>query len=195
MVTIEFGPYILGNRPHGLKQSEADIFTEYLYHTDSYTTVTRTEFFGGGEKKIITEDVANGEYAFQVNLLGGYPPPSGTPENLIKDWEIISSMKADVIIKNGNNYQIVELKQRLDVCVLGQLLTYKFLFEDVLGYPKTTQLVAVGDFIVPGLVQPLLSNNIRIHSKADNWFFPPNYSAIAIRSASLQSPQFIPVGR
>lgn len=194
MVNIQFGTYAIGTRPKGLKQSEADIWRDFVL-SGKYD-------LPGNIKSILTalpitklSQFPFGEFAFQVHLLGGYPPPPDGQTNFQQDWELLTSLKADVIEKNGNNYTIYELKQRLEVSVLGQLLTYKWLFEEVLQYPKNTRLVAIGNSITPGIVQPLISNGIQIYVKDYNYGIPPNTSATAIRAQSLLISQPFNSGR
>ena len=195
MFEIKFGKWEVGTRPYGLKLSETEVFSDYIKAT-RYPAFSEPSYLGlpGKPPKEKPKLILDG-FAFQVHLLGGFPPPENIPEKMKQDWEILSSLKADVIEKNGNNYTIYEIKQRLDVCTLGQLLTYKWLFEEVMQYPRNTTLVAVGDFIVPGLVQPLLNAGIRIHSRSSKWSFPPDFSASTIRAKSLIISQNYPSGR
>ena len=185
MINIKFGTYQLGTRPHGLKQSEADIWSDFLRWQRAKFTQNGPDYSIGKPPPKPPPEPTFCCFAFQVRLLGGYPPPDDFDDVMRQDWETLSSLKADVIEKQGNNYTIYELKQRLDVAVLGQLLTYKWLFEEVLEFPKTTRLVAVGNSIVPGLIQPLLSHGVRIHARDNDWMIPPDFSATAIRSASF----------
>lgn len=195
MFQIKFDSWQVGTRPYGLKETETTIISDYIMFS-RYPNFSSPDFAAGPGTTIIKKPkpILDG-FAFQVHLLGGYPPPQNYPDNLKQDWEILSSLKADVIEKSGNNYKIYELKQRINVCTLGQLLTYKWLFEEVLGYPKNTQLIAVGDFIIPGLIQPLLSNGIEIHIRANKWMFPGDFSSSAIRSKSIAVSPSYPTGR
>jgi len=186
MIEIGFAPWKFNTRPRGLKQTEVDIFEEYILATST------DPLFKSWVKHVLptlapgVEGPVMGEFAFQVRLLGGNPPPEDEDVTHQSDWEILGSLKADVIQKDGDNYTIYELKQRLDISTLGQLLTYKWLFEEVFQYPRGTKLVAVGYSISPGLVQPLLSNGVQIYSRDNNWSIPNNFSASAIRYDSYK---------
>jgi len=190
MVQIKFGSFKLGTSPPGFKIIESSILNEYLLFS-RYPYLSGVLFSSGEEgKKPKTELPTLDGWAFSVSLLGGYPPPQNTPKSIALDWEKLSSLKADAIEKTGNNYTIYEIKDTASSGSLGQLLTYKWLFEEVLLYPKNTSLVLVCNFIIPGLVQPLLSNGVRIHSKTNSWSIPQNFRASDIRAASLN---YIPI--
>jgi len=185
MFEIKFKPWEIGTRPRGLKETEVKIFSDFMLWKEGIKGFYLSDEGTWRPSKPPQSMITKCCYAFQVYLLGGFPPPDTDDVAFAKDWEKITSLKADVIEKKGSIYTIYELKQRIDVAVLGQLLTYRWLFEEVFLYPKGTQLVAVGDFIVPGLIQPLLDNGIRVHVREFNWLIPSKYSAIDIRRESI----------
>lgn len=160
MNPVTFSRWSLGRIPRGFSREEAFIFEDFL----------------------ISKGLLGELMAFQVPLHGGNFPGHEFDAVTLRQWDYLTSYKADVIMKIGSTYTIYEIKGILDSSALGQLLTYRWLFENVLGFPSGTFLGAVAVDSSVGAIQPLIDNGIRVHLRRYNWNQPTNFSAAFIRS-------------
>lgn len=160
MDPIVFTRWSMGNIPRGFTRVEAFIFEAFLI-----------------QKRLLGELMA-----FQVPLHGGNFPGYEYNVQLRNQWDYLTSYKADVIMKIGSTYTIYEIKDILDSSALGQLITYKYLFEKVIGYPSGTFLAVVAVDSSIGAIQPLIDHGIQVHLRRYSWNPPPIFSAAFIRS-------------
>jgi len=99
---------------------------------------------------------------FEVRLGPGLQLPAGSPAYLQRCATASWQLRADMICWRGNVPTIVEAKERLDGCAIGQLLTYtKLLKRD---NPKLLQTykVAVGLSIMDGVKDVFEDNGISV---------------------------------
>lgn len=65
---------------------------------------------------------------FEVRLGEGGEPYAGMPPDLAEQYKHLTQKRADAIAYSGEYAVIIEVKQRLKIRDLGQLLTYRWLY-------------------------------------------------------------------
>lgn len=102
--------------------------------------------------------------AVQLNVpLGpGVQPPADTPAYLVAGMIHNSRCKADMILYRGNVPTIVEVKDRANPAVLGQLLTYYNLMRQDNPKLLTVYKVVAAQTMAPGMVPTFDQYNVRI---------------------------------
>jgi len=88
--------------------------------------------------------------------------PDGTDEATRRQAEASSKKRADLIAWHGDEATIVEVKPRLYLAALGQLLGYQLLFH--LEHPevKTVHLVAIARDATPDAKELLIAHGVHV---------------------------------
>ena len=81
---------------------------------------------------------------YDVHLGEGIPPKPGEPEWLVRLKRAITRKRVDAIAETEEDIWIFEVKPRIGMSALGQLLTYYELYMEEYSPEKPIMLAAVG---------------------------------------------------
>jgi hypothetical protein len=84
-----------------------------------------------------------------------------TPNNLLNDWEYLTSLKIDMIGKTLQSYSIIEFKGYGDLGAVGQLLGYHKLFIDKFAISNNINLFVICQFTHPDIIKAANALNVR----------------------------------
>jgi len=152
------------------------VIDAYVFPRDALALLlTRTWFpeRTGRESTIILDFLkARGElydrFEFSVRCGAGQVPDPALPANVQRGIVYSSRKRIDMIVWQGEQSTIIEVKERLSPAVLGQLLTYQqLLLEDRPGI-KTPALACIGRFFDDDTMRVLNGNGI------DAYVYPPS---------------------
>lgn len=94
---------------------------------------------------------------FNLRLGAGVKMPPGTPVYILEAAKAGTTKRTDMILHHGSDIAIVEIKKRINLGSLGQLLGYRSLY--LTDHPATghIDLVAAG-LTVQADIEPILRN-------------------------------------
>lgn len=99
---------------------------------------------------------------FEVRLGPGITLPAGAPEYMQRYAAANYRLRADMICWRGNIPTIVEAKERLDGCAIGQLLTYTKLLKQDNPTLMQTYKIAAGLSIIDGISDVFYDNGVLV---------------------------------
>lgn len=124
-------PYGLRNWYPHLKPADAQIWTDYINaHPDAYDSVMY--------------DVAVGQ---------GAKIPEGTPDNIARDFKILTQYKIDVVAFSGGRVDIIELKPNAGSGSIGQALVYRALYRRDVDPNANPRAVVITDILRPDMAE------------------------------------------
>lgn len=86
---------------------------------------------------------------FNVRLGHGVELPVGLSPAAIRAAEAALPHRADILLRQGDGYTIVEVKVRVLASVMGQLQAYRALWWRFIGQERPVSLMAVGRTVDP----------------------------------------------
>lgn len=99
---------------------------------------------------------------FEVRLGPGMTVPADYPEYMQRYARANFRLRADLICWRGNIPTIVEAKDRLDGCAIGQLLTYTKLLKQDNPTLMQTYKTAIGLSILDGISDVFYDNGVLV---------------------------------
>lgn len=151
------------------------VIDAYVFPRDALALLLTRSWFPertGRESTIILDFLkARGElydrFEFSVRVGTGQVPDPALPANVQRGIVYSSRKRIDMIVWQGEQPTIIEVKERLSPAVLGQLLTYQhLLLEDRPGI-KMPALACIGRFFDDDTLRVLNTNGV------DAYVYPP----------------------
>jgi len=99
---------------------------------------------------------------FNVRLGDGEPCPPDTEEYLAKCWRENTQKRADLVAIAGGLATIVEVKDRITPGAVGQILTYKMLWNRQYPSIPIARLVVIGRSIISEIGELFRSQGVDI---------------------------------
>lgn len=104
-----------------------------------------------------------GHFLFSVRIGEGQTPNADDLPGVQRSQTFSTKKRIDVLAWVGNQYTIVEAKERVTPAVLGQLLTYRQLFLEENVNADEPILVAIGRTSDPDTLRSLAANGITVY--------------------------------
>ena len=118
--------------------------------------------------KFIHANIIKGKWDFDVHLIvPGTAVPAGAPENYKRMWLMLKAKRIDALCISDTAVNIVEVKPRITVAGIGQLLLYRELYKELHHPDKPIELWLVG-YYEDGVVRETAERN-GIHVWTVEW--------------------------
>lgn len=89
------------------------------------------------------------QVVYNLHIGEGAPIPEGTPENIARDFKLLTQYKIDVVGFIGSRVDIIEIKPYAGAGAIGQVLSYSELYKMYVDYTAKPNLVILTDQIRP----------------------------------------------
>ena len=99
---------------------------------------------------------------FDVRVGEGIKMPEETPENMKLDAKVLTQKKIDVVGYNDDKITIIEVKPRAGTSALGQLISYKTLYEKTYSPILPIEMLIITDETDDDFTPIFEQNKIRI---------------------------------
>jgi hypothetical protein len=100
---------------------------------------------------------------FQAHVGGGNDPGPEFADNMRRMYRHNSQRRVDVLARGPFGVTIVEIKHRIDLAQLGQLIAYRWLWVHEHNEPaENVELVALGYFALEDVAHVMRANGVRL---------------------------------
>lgn len=102
------------------------------------------------------------EVIYNLHLGEGAEMPKDTPENIARDWKLLTQYKIDVVGFRVNNFDIIEIKPYAGASAIGQVISYAELYKKHIDPAALPHLVIITDQLRPDTELLAKQLNIKI---------------------------------
>ena len=102
------------------------------------------------------------EVIYNLHLGEGAVIPTGTEENVARDFKLLTQYKVDVVGFNQNGVDIIEIKPYAGASAIGQVISYSELYKKGVDPSATPNLVILTDQLRPDTEILAKTLNIKI---------------------------------
>jgi hypothetical protein len=103
-------------------------------------------------------------FQYDVRVGRGRPAPPGFPPEFKKDIQDLTRLRIDAVGIVGPAADLIEVKQTAGASALGQILTYKELYQDEPGARAVRQMLIVTDNPHPDLLSAARKLNVLVET-------------------------------
>ncbi len=103
---------------------------------------------------------------YDVHVAGNRQPPDGHSTSIKRDWSALTSKRIDVVGYRYDEVWIIEVKRHALWSAVGQLLTYRMLWEAQWTDPRPTRMVLVCETVDQDLMVTLTAHGITVSRAA-----------------------------
>lgn len=102
------------------------------------------------------------KYRYDVHVGKGIGRLPGFSENQQRMAQTLTQKRIDVVAARGAELFIIEIKDRASMAAIGQLLTYRELYNKKYGYDRVSGLIVVAESTDPDISEVTARFNIRL---------------------------------